>query len=158
MYSTRGGTSGKTILISSPLSSIYQSWEVSTFWLTLPMDLFNSPNRFVPGSKSLMISTFHLSLMSVSVVSTGQAGKVLDSMIISSCLLVSKMLYSPILLYLPRRGQDRGKIFYPGKKPNPLEITQSFPLGNCPIVTFKCLYHNIVRTFQMIFCVVCSKL
>ena len=45
------------------------------FWLTLPMDFFNSPNRFVPGSKSRIMSTFHLSLMSVSVVSTGQAGK-----------------------------------------------------------------------------------
>ena len=55
VYSTRGGTSGKTVLISRPLSSICRSWEVSTFWLTLPMDFFNSPNRFVPGSKSRII-------------------------------------------------------------------------------------------------------
>lgn len=48
VYSTRGGTSGKTVRISKPLSSICRSWEVSTFWLTLPMDFFNSPNRFVP--------------------------------------------------------------------------------------------------------------
>ena len=38
------------------------------------MDFFNSPNRFVPDNRSRRISTFHLSLISVSVVSTGQAG------------------------------------------------------------------------------------
>lgn len=151
VYSTRGGTSGKTVRISKPLSSICRSWDVSTFWLTLPIDFFNSPNLFVPGSKSRIMSTFHLSLISVSVVSTGQAGKVLASIITSSCLLVSQMMYLPILPYLPCWGQDARKIFLSNKKPEPLATTHSFLPGNCPIVTSRCLYHKIVRTFQMFF-------
>ena len=126
VYSTRGGTSGKTVRISKPLSSICRSWEVSTFWLTLPMDFFNSPNRFVPDSKSRIMSTFHLSLMSVSVVSTGQAGKAFASLIVSSCLLVSKMLYSIILLYLPCWGQGARKIFSSVLKPEPLKPHNRF--------------------------------
>lgn len=58
----------------SPLSSISRSCAVNTFCDTLPMDFFSSPKRFVPGSKSRRINTFHLSPMSVKVVSTGQAG------------------------------------------------------------------------------------
>ena len=41
-----------------------------------------------------------MSMIRVSVVSTGQAGKILASIVISSCPLVSKMLYSPIVPYL----------------------------------------------------------
>ena len=55
-------------------SSIARSWAVKTFCDTLPTDFFSSPNRFVPGIRSRRISTFHLSPMRVSVVSTGQAG------------------------------------------------------------------------------------
>ena len=51
-----------------------RSWAVSTFWETVPMDFFSSPNRLVPGSRSRRISTFHLSPMRDRVVSTGQAG------------------------------------------------------------------------------------
>lgn len=39
------------------------------------MDFLSSPNRLVPGIRSRRISTFHLSPMSISVVSTGRAGK-----------------------------------------------------------------------------------
>lgn len=81
------------------------------FWLTLPMDFFNSPNRFVPGSKSRIMSTFHLSLMSVSVVSTGQAGKILASIIASSCLLVSKSSVHPYFIVSPLLG-SRCKSFF----------------------------------------------
>lgn len=35
---------------------------------------FSSPNRFVPGSRSRRINTFHLSPIMESVISTGQAG------------------------------------------------------------------------------------
>ena len=51
-----------------------RSWDVSTFCDTLPMDFLSSPKRFVPGIRSRRISTFHLSPIKVSVVSTGQAG------------------------------------------------------------------------------------
>lgn len=34
-----------------------------------------SPNRFVPSNKSRIISTFQRSLISIKVISTGQAGK-----------------------------------------------------------------------------------
>ena len=81
------------------------------FWLTLPMDFFNSPNRFVPDSKSRIMSTFHLSLMSVSVVSTGQAGKILASIIASSCLLVSKSSVHPYFIVSPLLG-SRCKSFF----------------------------------------------
>ena len=73
-YSTLGGTSAYTLRLISPLSSISRSCAVNTFCDTLPMDFFSSPKRFVPGSKSRRISTFHLSPMSVKVVSPGQAG------------------------------------------------------------------------------------
>lgn len=72
-YSTFGGTSAYTFRFTSPLCSICRSCAVNTFCETCPIDFFNSPNRFVPGSKSLKIKTFHLSLIKVSVVSTGQA-------------------------------------------------------------------------------------
>ena len=39
------------------------------------MDLRSSPNRLVPVSRSRRMSTFHLSLMRVRVVYTGQAGR-----------------------------------------------------------------------------------
>jgi len=40
------------------------------------MDFFSSPNRMVPwSSRSRKIRTFHLSLIRVSVVSTGQGGR-----------------------------------------------------------------------------------
>ena len=39
------------------------------------MDFFNSPKRLVPGIRSRRIRTFHLSPMSIRVVSTGQEGK-----------------------------------------------------------------------------------
>ena len=61
------------------------SW--STFWDTAPKDFLSSPKRFVPGSKSRRINTFHLSPIKVKVVSTGQAGNSLTdfcSLIISS--------------------------------------------------------------------------
>lgn len=119
VYATLGGTSGKAVRTSNPLSSICRSWEVSTFWLTLPMDLFNSPNLLVPDSKSRIISTFHLSLM-----------------------------YALILLHLLIRGQAARKNFPSGKKPERLEITQPLLPGNGLIVTFRCLCHKIVRTFQ----------
>ena len=51
-----------------------RSWAVSTFCEMLPTDFFSWPKRFLPGIKSRRISTFHLSPISVSVVSTGQAG------------------------------------------------------------------------------------
>ncbi len=54
--------------------SIWRSCAVRTFCVICPIEFFNSPNLFVPGSKSLRISTFHLSLMSIRVVSTGQEG------------------------------------------------------------------------------------
>ena len=51
-----------------------RSCAVSTFCETLPMDFFSSPKRLVPGIRSRRMSTFHLSPISRSVVSTGQAG------------------------------------------------------------------------------------
>ena len=39
------------------------------------MDFFSSPKRLVPGIRSRRIRTFHLSLIKVKVVSTGQAGR-----------------------------------------------------------------------------------
>src|SRR5699024_10872649 len=74
LYSTRGGTSAYTLRFTSPFSSMSRSCAVRTFCDTLPMDFFNSPNLFVPGKRSLRISTFHLSPISISVVSTGHAG------------------------------------------------------------------------------------
>ena len=47
---------------------------VSTFWEIEPMDFLSSLKRFVPPSRSRMIRTFQRSEMSISVVSTGQAG------------------------------------------------------------------------------------
>ena len=73
-YSTLGGTSAYTLRLISPFSSISRSCAVNTFCDTLPMDFFYSPKRFVPESKSLRIKTFHLSPISINVVSTGQAG------------------------------------------------------------------------------------
>ena len=60
--------------VHKSFSSIARSCAVRTFCDTFPTDFFSSPNRFVPGIKSLRISTFHLSPISVKVVSTGQAG------------------------------------------------------------------------------------
>ena len=81
------------------------------FWLTLPMDFFNSPNRFVPGSKSRIMSTFHLSLMRVSVVSTGQAGRTFASITKSSSLLASKSSVHPYFIVSPLLG-SRCKSFF----------------------------------------------
>lgn len=60
--------------IKSPRSSICRRLEVRTFWEMCPMDFFNSPKRLVPDKRSRRIRTFHLSLISVRVVSTGHAG------------------------------------------------------------------------------------
>lgn len=75
VYSTRGGTSGYTFRVSNPLSSIDRKFAVNTFWDIFPTDFLISPNRFVPSNKSRIINTFQRSLISIKVVSTGQAGK-----------------------------------------------------------------------------------
>lgn len=53
----------------------------------------------------------------------------------------AKDLWSPSL----KNFQNREK----RKSP---ETTQLFPAGNCPFVTLWCLYHIIVRTFQVALC------
>ena len=73
-YSTRGGTSGYTSRCTNPSRSIWRRFAVSTFCDTLPTERRSSPNRMVPFSRSRRISTFHLSEIINSVVSTGHAG------------------------------------------------------------------------------------
>ena len=73
MYSTRGGTSGKTLRVCRPLFSIEREFAVSTFCEIPPREFLSCPNLLVPSNKSRMINTFHLSLMRVKVVSTGHA-------------------------------------------------------------------------------------
>lgn len=72
VYSTCGGTSAKTLRVKRPLSSIERKFDVSTFWLTLPILFFSSPKRFVPSIKSLKINTFHLSLVKSNVFCSGR--------------------------------------------------------------------------------------
>ena len=59
-------TVNKTAFLHSP--------ELNGQDLLLPTDFFSSPKRFVPGSRSRRIRTFHLSPINARVVSTGQAG------------------------------------------------------------------------------------
>lgn len=73
LYSTRGGTSGKTSLSIIPFSSNERRLAVNTFWLTPLSDFFNSPKRLVLVSKFLKISIVHLLLSKSNVTSTGQA-------------------------------------------------------------------------------------
>ena len=73
---------------------------IQTFWDTLPTDFFSSPNRLVPGIRSRRISTFHLSPMRVSVVSTGQAGS-------SVFAFTSIILIPPKNFFLKRRNAGK---------------------------------------------------
>lgn len=68
---------------------------------------FSSPNRFVPGSKSRRINTFHLSLMRVSVVSTGQAGKVFAAISYPPVFWFLIGSYTCILPYYLHRRQGK---------------------------------------------------
>ncbi len=100
----------------SPFSSIARSCAVRTFCDTFPTDFFSSPNRFVPGIKSLRISTFHLSPISVKVVSTGRARK---------C----------ILCFCCNHFNPSEKFFGSAKlAKNPVTV-QSFLSGNYPLVS-----------------------
>ena len=56
------------------------------------MDFFNSPKRFVPGSKSRKINTFHLSPINVKVVSTGNAGKSLMVPLLLRLIILTRVI------------------------------------------------------------------
>ena len=64
------------------------------------MDFFNSPKRFVPGIRSRRMSTFHLSLISVSVVSTGQAGSSFAAAAICRSLLYTDHFKSSDIIHI----------------------------------------------------------
>ena len=74
LYSTLGGTSGCTVLWTSPCSSMLRSFSVRTFCDIPVTDFWSSPNLFVPVLRSLSMRTTHLSLIRSSVVSTGHEG------------------------------------------------------------------------------------
>lgn len=73
-YSTLGGTSAYTFLLTNLSDSICLKLLVNTFCVIPVTDLFNSLNLLVPVNKSLTIRTFHLSFIRLNVTSTGQAG------------------------------------------------------------------------------------
>ena len=73
-YSTRGGTSGNTVRVIIPSSSIERRLSVRTFWL-IPSRLFcSSLKRQGLTSKFLIMSSFHLLPIRDTVVATGQSG------------------------------------------------------------------------------------
>lgn len=78
-YSTRGGTSGYTVRVSSPDSSIERRLDVSTFWLTPPNARWSCPKRLVPLSNSRTISGLQRLPIRLNVVATGHAGKPLGN-------------------------------------------------------------------------------
>ena len=90
-YSTRGGTSGYTVRVTRPSSSMERRLSVSTFWLMPSRLLRSSLNRQGRASRLRRISSFHLLPISCTVVATGQAG-------ISSFVSIhSAPFYCPLL-------------------------------------------------------------
>lgn len=73
-YSTRGGTSGYTLRVTRPSSSIERRLSVSTFWLIPSRFFCSSLKRQGRASRFRRINSFHLLPISCTVVATGQAG------------------------------------------------------------------------------------
>ena len=73
-YSTRGGTSGKTVRVMMPSASIERRLSVSTFWLMPSRFLWSSLNRQGLARRLRMVSSFHLLPIRLTVVATGHSG------------------------------------------------------------------------------------
>ena len=149
VYSTLGGTSAYTVRVNRPLSSMARSCAVNTFCDTLPTDFFNSPNLFVPVSRSRKIKTFHLSPIKDKVVSTGQAGNSFTVFCVLIDLPPNRSCLKPcVLLYHTAFKESRFRLEISGNKifrknfcyteslKRP-QTTHLFPFGNCPIVTSR---------------------
>lgn len=105
---------------------------------------FYSPKRFVPGSRSRRINTFHLLPIRANVISTGQAGNgfafvcslIRDTSANGFCWLVTIKSYNTAC-YVVKYGVLYAcrKKFELTKSLKALVITPSFPFGNRPIVS-----------------------
>ena len=73
-YSTRGGTSGYTVRVISPSSSMERRLSVRTFWLMPSRFFFSSLKRHGRYSRFRIISNFHLLPIKATVVATGHSG------------------------------------------------------------------------------------
>ena len=75
-YSTRVGTSGKTVRFTMPSSSMERNASVNAFWLMPSMLFCSSLKRQGLESRLRMISSFHLLPIRETVIATGHSGRI----------------------------------------------------------------------------------